>query len=312
MAAGGGWRGASAPAGAVPGGLLFMAASAFWFSLMSLLVKVAGQRLPFQEVVLARAAISLALSWIALRRAGRRPWGRRRRLLVLRGMLGFLALSCFYYALVHLPLADATVIQYTNPVFTAVIAAFALRERLGGREAACVGASLVGVVLVARPAFLFGGGGLEPAAVVVALVGAVLSAAAYVTVRKLGETEHPLVIVFYFALVSTVGALPATVPVALWPTTPEWLILLGVGVTTQLGQVYLTRGLQRERAGRAMAVAYLQIVFAGAWGILFFRELPDAWGLAGAALVVGSIALLGSGRSGPEKGGAPREAGPAR
>jgi drug/metabolite transporter (DMT)-like permease len=81
-------------------------------------------------------------------------------------------------------------------------------------------------------------------------------------------------------------------PGLLSPTRMEWLVLLGIGVATQLGQMALTNGLRLERAGPATATAYLQIVFAGIWGILFFAEIPD-WGtLAGAALIVGSTLAL--------------------
>lgn len=270
-----------------------MAYGAFWFSLMSLLVKTAGQRLPSMEIVLARAVVSLVLSYGLLRRAGVPIWGTNRRLLVLRGVLGFAALACFYYALVHLPLAEATVIQYTNPVFTALLAAWLLRERFGVWEGACVAASLAGVLLIARPGFLFGGAGaLEPVTVAIALAGALFSAGAYVTVRRLGRSEHPLVIVFYFPLVTVPATLPLVAPVWVWPRGWEWLVLLGVGVTTQIAQVYMTKGLQQVPAGRATAVGYLQIVFAGVWGALFFREYPDGWSVAGAALIVGGTLAL--------------------
>lgn len=275
-----------------------MAASAFFFSVMSVLVKLAGRRLPSQEIVLARSAISMGLSLWMLRRAGVSPWGRRRGLLLVRGVLGFAALSCFFYALVHLPLADATVIQYTNPAFTALIAVWALGERIGVREGVAVLASLTGVVLIARPSFLFDGAApLDPLAVGVALAGAVLSAAAYVTVRRLGASEHPLVIVFYFAWISTVGSVPLALPSALWPTPVEWALLLGVGIATQLGQVYLTNGLRLERAGRAMTAAYLQILFAAAWGVAFFDEVPGRWSAAGALLIIGGTYLVARGQA---------------
>lgn len=277
----------------IPPGLRYMAASAFFFSLMYLLVKVAGRRLPSQEVVLARAVITAALSYAALRGAGVAALGTKRKLLLLRGVLGFVALSCTYYAAVHLPLAEATVIQYTNPIFTALGAAWLLRERMGGREAACVVGSLVGVVLVAQPSLLFGSGArLDPFAAAVALVGALLSASAYVVVRKIGEAEHPLVIVYYLALVSAVGSLPVLATSAVWPRPWEWLLLLGVGLTTQAAQVYMTRGLQLERAGRATSIGYLQIVLAALWGIVFFGEIPDRWSVAGASLIIGSTLAL--------------------
>jgi drug/metabolite transporter (DMT)-like permease len=288
-----------------PLGMRYMVGAALAFSVMSLLVKVAGQRLPSQEMVMVRAVITMALSVWGIRHAGVRPWGTpgKRGLLVVRGIFGFLALTCFYHSIVNLPLADATVIQYTNPVWAGLLAVPFLNERLRRREVLSVLVSMAGVALVMRPSFIFGHGvGLNPATVMIGLLGAMSSGVAYVTVRKLGATEHPTVIVFYFSLVSVFAAVPTALPGALWPTPLEWLVLLGVGVTTQLGQIALTHGLRLERAGRATATAYLQIVFAALWGILFFAEVPD-WGtFLGAALIVGSTLALarrggGSGRS---------------
>ncbi|HSM37193.1 MAG TPA: DMT family transporter, partial [Longimicrobiales bacterium] len=227
-----------------------------------------------------------------LRQAGLSWRGNRRGLLLLRGALGFVALTSFYYAVVHLPLADATVIQYTNPVFAALIAAAALGERLRAREAALVLISLVGVFLAARPGFLFGGAALPLLPVAVGLLGAIFSAAAYVTVRKLGETDHTMVIVFYFSAVATVGAIPLAAGSALWPTPREWLVLVGVGIATQLGQVFMTIGLRKEKAGRATAASYLAIVFSALWGFLFFGEVPSSWLVAGAAIIVAATVSL--------------------
>ncbi|HEX2167904.1 MAG TPA: DMT family transporter [Longimicrobiales bacterium] len=276
-----------------PRGLRYMVTGAFFFSVMSLLVKLAGQRVPSQEIVLFRSLIMAVLSFVALRRRGIPLAGKRRGLLLLRGLLGFSALSCFYYAIVHLPLADATVIQYTNPAFAAVFAVFVLGERMRGREIACVALSIAGVLLIARPEVLFGrDGGLDTVAVSVALLGAILSAAAYVTVRKLAG-EHHLVVIFYFAVISSLGAIPGTAMNFTRPGALELLLLLAVGVTTQLGQIFMTRGLHLERAGRATAASLVQIVFAGVWGAIFFSQLPGPFGLAGAGLVIASVLLLG-------------------
>ncbi len=200
--------------------------------------------------------------------------------------------------MVHLPLADATVIQYTNPVFTALLAAVFLAEPIGGRESVAVVASLIGLLAIARPSFLFpsAAGGLDPLAVGVALTGAILSAAAYVTVRKLGRTEHPLVIVHYFAMIVVLGSLPVAATILKWPTPVEWIGLIGIGVTTHIAQVYMTRGLALEPAGRAMAVGYIQIVFAAVLGALVFAEFPDVPGVFGATLIVLSTLWLGRAR----------------
>ncbi len=280
----------SVPPGAArpPSGLRYMVLAAFAFSLMSLLVKLAGQRLPGAEMVLARSVIALVITRAMLHRAKVSPWGHRKGLLLLRGLIGFFGLLCFFYAIPRLPLADVTVIQYTNPVFTALLAALFLKETLRRGEVLGLALSLAGVVLVAQPSFLFGraSSGLDLGAVGVALFGAVFAAAAYTLVRKLRETDHYLVVVFYFPLVSTPASLAVMAPVALWPTPLEWLMLLGIGLFTQIGQVYLTKGLHLEKAGRALSLSYVQIVFAALWGFLFFHEVPGLLSLVGALLVV--------------------------
>ena len=281
------------------GGLHYMVGAAFFFSLMSVIVKVAGQRLPTAEIVFARSAVVLILAVFLVRRARVAMWGNRKSLLILRGVAGFGALFCFFYAVPRLPLADITVIHFTNPVFTALIASLFLNETIGRREALGLVVCLIGVALVAQPAFLFGQGAknLDLFVVSVALTASFLSSVAYATVRKLRETDHYLVVVFYFPLISTPASIPLLVGRVVWPTNIEWLLLAGVGIVTLIAQVFLTKGLHREKAGRAMSMSYVQVVFAAVWGILFFKEVPNLLGIAGAVLIFGGI-LLVAGASG--------------
>lgn len=269
-------------------GLWYMVATALAFSLMSVFVKRAGRGLPSQEIVLVRSAVTLGYSWALVRWRGVPLWGNHKGWLTLRGLFGFSALSCFFLALTKLPLADATVIHYTNPALTAGLAALFLGEQINRETSVGIALSLAGVALVAQPAFLFGeAADYSLLYVGIALLGALFSASAYVTVRHLREDEHALTIVFYFPLVATLASLPTALPTAEWPTPLEWLLLVvGVAGFAQLGQIFLTHGLYRERAGRAMSVSYLQIVFAGAWGLLFFGEVPDWTSVGGAALVI--------------------------
>ncbi len=280
-------------------GFLYMAESALAFAVMGALAKAAGQRLPVGEIVLARALVSLVLSLATLRRAGVDPLGTRRLRLLARGAIGALGLACVFYAVTRLPLAEATVIQYLHPVFTAVLAALLLRERAGAGLALSLALGAAGVLAVARPALLFGGAAapLPPLALAAAVAGAFLSACAYVAVRHLSATEHPVVIVFYFAWVAVAGALPFAVHSLVWPEGSEWLLLLGVGVTAQVGQVAMTRGLRLEPAGRATALSYLQVLFAAALGALFFGEIPGPWTALGALLILGgTFAAIRDGR----------------
>ena len=272
-------------------GVRAAAIGAFWFSVMGLLVKLAGRRLGSMEIVLFRGVITLALSWWYLKRAGLSPWGTDRKLLLLRGTTGSVALMCFFASIVNLPLGEATLIQNMNPVFATLLAAAFLKEHFGAAEIVCLLASLVGVVLIAHPTFLFGASvdPVDPLDIIVALGGAFFSGCSYVLVRRMRTSDHPLVIVFYLPLMSVPLSLPFALAEWQWPTPVEWLLLLGVGMTTQLAQVSMTRGLQLERTARATTVGYLQVAFAVVWGLIVLGEVPDVWTLTGAVIIIGSI-----------------------
>ena len=263
-------------------GVLYMAASAMGFSAMSVLVKIASPRMPTGQLVLARAVVTLILSYAMVKRAQLSPWGTQKRGLVLRGVLGFAGLTFYYAALAHLPLADATTIQNTTPLVTALLAWWILREPVGWSTAFAIACGIGGVLLIVHPR----GAGTDPVGFLFAIGAAAASSVAYVTVRQLARTEHPLVIVFYFPLVATPLAIPWAVADWVTPQPIDWLLLVAIGVATQVGQVFLTLGLSVERAGKATSVGYLQVVFAMLWQLFLFDDPPPLASVAGAALIV--------------------------
>jgi drug/metabolite transporter (DMT)-like permease len=270
-------------------GLQQMALAAFWFSLMSVLVRTGAQQgLSVPQLVLARAAVTLVISLLWLRWAGVSLRGQRPALLLLRGLTGTLALACFYASLAILPLGEATIIQYTNPLLTALLAAWLLQERFESGQRLATAGCVLGLVLVARPAWLFGSDGpLIPWwALAIALTGSTMSALSYLLVRRLRTTDHPLVIVAWFPLV----AFPLSIPAALgtWtpPTAAQWILMVCIGIATQLGQVHMTRALHLETAARATGMSYLQIVLAMGWGVIWFGEPIRGSSLAGGTLIV--------------------------
>jgi drug/metabolite transporter (DMT)-like permease len=269
-------------------GVLYMATSAFGFSAMAVLVKVASPRLPVGEIVFARALITLGLSLAMVRRAGLSPWGTQRLSLMFRGFLGFGGLAGYYIALSRLPLADTTVLQNATPVLTSVLAWKLLDERIGWPTAVALVCGIAGVALVVRPS----GDGLDPTGVAASLGGVTCSSIAYVTVRRLSRTEHPLVIVTYFPLVATPLALPWMLASFVVPTPLDCLLLVALAASTQLGQVFLTMALSIERAGRVTSLNYLQVPFALLWQLAVFGELPTPWTLAGAGLILGGTLLV--------------------
>ena len=269
----------------------FMLISALGFALMSALVKEAGQLgIPLLQIIFVRAVISVALSLADIYRAGVHPLGHRRVLLIGRGLSGFLALTGVFYALLHLSMAQATILQYLHPVFTALLAFMFLAERPTAATVACIMLSLLGLVCMVMP-FWEGEAG-TPASlwpVMAGLGGALGSGIAYTLVRKLVATEHPSVIVLYFPLVCVPGTLLLGGADFVWPTATGWWVLLGVGCFTQIGQLALTKAMQRDAASRVTSLSYVQIIFAAVLGWWIFGEMPTQ-----ATLLGGGLILLGA------------------
>lgn len=276
-------------------GVRFMLVGAFWFSVMSVLVKIAGRRLPSMELVFFRGLLTLAMSYAIVKRAGIQPvLGVNRHLLLQRGVLGAAALACFLFSLTHLPLGEATLIQYMNPIFAIMVAHWWFGERMGRGEWIALGASLIGVLLITRPALLFGGAasGIHPGHALIALMGAAFSGSAYATIRRMPD-ERPEVVVLYLPLMSVPMSLPFIATNWHAPTWEEWVLLVGIGIATQLAQTSMTRGLQIEKTARATMVGYVQIIFAGTWGALLFGEAITWWTVTGAAIVLtGMLSLV--------------------
>ncbi|WP_094548546.1 DMT family transporter [Rubricoccus marinus] len=281
-------------AAGIPIGAWYMVMAGLAFSIMNALVKAVSAELPTMEIVFARTVLMGVFTLAMLRREGVSPIGHNHRLLFARGAIGATALSLLYFALGRIPLGDATTIHYTAPVYTALTAAFFLRERIGKWVVLGTLVSLTGVVMIAQPQFLFGGDGLDPLAVGAAVAASILAGSVYTVVRKLRETDHPLVVVLSLAWVGAIGSLPFALFGGWTVPTPEaWMLLLAIGVTTQIGQVGLTKSLHALPAGQASAIGYVQILFAFVLGVVFFDTIPNGWSLAGAGLVLVSVLLLG-------------------
>ncbi|EIT7142646.1 DMT family transporter [Vibrio vulnificus] len=273
---------------AFPLGVRYMILSALGFALMSASVKyVSVHGIPLFEIVAARALVSLIISYLDVKRKGISVWGNNKRWLFARGAVGTLALMCVYYAVTALPLAEATILQYVHPVFTALLAVLFLKERVQPATLACIVLCLLGVFTMVYPSFDASGvGELPMLSVGIALLGAFGSSIAYVIVRKLSRTEDSSVIIFYFPLV----ALPVSAMLIgddfVVPDVALILALILVGIFTQIGQFGLTKAMQTQTAGNASAYSYVQIVFSALLGVVLFNEVPSIWTLLGGSLIV--------------------------
>ena len=115
-----------------------------------------------------------------------------------------------------------------------------------------------------------------------------MTSLAYICVRRLSKTEHPLVIIHYFPLISVPFTLPFIWNKAVTPQGSEWVWLLGIGFFTQLGQLGITKGLSLIPASRACSINYSQVLFATFWGMIIFSEQINQY------ITIGALCILGA------------------
>ncbi len=271
---------------------IFLAiSSAFWFSIANTFVRLLGGSLPSVEILLGRSLIGLGLCFMAFGKTGF-DFGKNKKLLLIRGTTGFIALFCTIYAITHLPIADAITLFYTNPVFALLLGIIFLRERPDILAFFCVLMSILGVLLITRPGFLFTNSNLDTFSTLVALIAALFSAAAYVTVHAIKGRENPITVVAYLYLVSAPAAFFLSLPVWVWPTWQDLGYLLAIGCFTQFGQIALVKALSKEQAGIVTAVGTIQVPFVTVIGIVFFQETPVLLTICGTILIVAGAVIL--------------------
>lgn len=266
-------------------GILYMLLASFFFALMAVCVKLLP-RLPVPELIFFRALISATLCLWGLWRLRISPIGNQRTLLLLRGLAGVVALAQGYWLLQQIPLAAASTLTRLSPIFTALIGIWFVRERVSPAQLGLFGLSFIGVMLIQGFDYR-----ISPLHLVVGITASFSMGLAYNCVRKLGHTEHPLVIIFYFPLV----CLPVT---GLWsalvwvnPTGIEWLWLLLLGLTTQGGQYCMTKAYQHAMISRVAIFSYTEVLFAIALGLALFNESFNLMTYLGMLLVLVGVVL---------------------
>lgn len=250
-------------------GVWLMLMASLSFGLMNVSVKFVHQ-MPVSEVVFFRAVVQILLSVVILLQLKQSPWGKNPKLLGLRGLFGSIGLFCYFYTLQVMPLGNAIVIHYLSPILTTLVAVALGDEKNHPLSYLFFAICLMGVVVVNGVSQ-----DVTIAGVLAGLGGALFSAFAYNTIRRLKNLENPNVVVFYFPLI--------TLPLSLlvgglyddawrWPVGIEWIWLLMTGVTTQLGQFFMTRAYQSDKASNVSAISYAGILWGAGFGVFLFGE----------------------------------------
>ncbi|RJG14613.1 DMT family transporter [Pseudomonas cavernicola] len=262
-------------------GAALLALSALLFSLMGVGIREVSSSVNNESVVFFRNLIGVLLFLPLILFRGIRPLKTQcLKSHLWRTTYGLAAMYCFFYAIAHLPLADAMLFTYSAPVFTPLIAWWWLKEPLTKRMLLTTSVGLIGVLLVAKPS-----AALLDSQVLIGVAASILAAFAFVSIREMSDTEPAFRIVFYFSLFSAlISALPLT-----WswqPLQPHDLgLLLIIGLLATTSQIIMSKAYSLAPPGLIGPFAYLAIVFAGIIAWLRWGEAPDLTSLLGASLI---------------------------
>ncbi len=267
-------------------GILYIVLSGLSFLVVNFLVKIMGtgpeqlllpgtQKIPAHELVLARSIISFIISFAILKNRGLSILGNNRKWLLVRGTSGMIALTIFFYSIHYLPLAIASTVQYLAPVFTVVFALLFLKEKVLKLQWLFIIIAFIGVALISFNNLLSDGKSevlINYTWLGLGIVSAAFSGIAYAAIVKLKATDTPMNIVIYFPMLS--------IPImSLWclfdfvlPKGKEWLILIIIGIFTQIAQVLLTKALHEDKASVITPFQYLGAIYAAFVGYFVFDE----------------------------------------
>ncbi len=272
-------------------GAFYIVAAELMFACMGASIRHVSGEMNNGMVVFARNLVGLMLVAGIVSRPGLRTLRTSvPHLHLLRGTAGLGAMYCFFYAIAHMPLANAMLLKLSAPLFIPLVALFWLDERFTWHVVAALVIGFAGVLLILLPDF----DQMAPVAMI-ALLGGALAAVAKVTVRRLSASEPASRTVFYF---SAIGSAVSAGPLLWFWQTPsfeqmKWLAVLGCFATA--GQLLLTRGMGCAPAARLGPFAFFSVVFGAVLGWVFWQEVLSWATVAGTLLVMLSALLVGRG-----------------
>ena len=262
-------------------GAMYMVGSGLLFAGMGIAVKYASASLSNETIVFFRSAAGLvAILPLAFHRGLPALRTEHLGLHAIRGLAGLAAMYCFFFAIAHLPLAEAVLFNYATPLFVPFIAFLWLRERFTAKLWVFIAVGFVGIALILKPTPAT----FNPVSLI-GLSAGMLAAFAMTTIRRLTRTEPSFRIVFYFAVVST--AISAVPLLWAWETPPAalWAVLIAMGILGTGAQLLLTRAYALAPAAMVGPFTYSTVAFAALFGAVLWQERLDPMAVLGIALV---------------------------
>ncbi|MBM1106027.1 DMT family transporter [Aurantibacter crassamenti] len=262
-----------------------MIVSTFSFALMNVSVKYLD-RIPSFQIVLFRCLGSFVLATTFIIIKGIPILGNKRRLMMLRAVVGLIAMTLYFLSLKHLPVGTAVSLRYIAPIFAAIFAVFILKEKLKKVQWLFFLVAFAGVLVLKGFDSNINSTGLG-----LILTASVFSGMVYVILRKIGKADHPLVVVNYFMFVGTLVGGILAISVWIQPEGIEWLFLLLLGVFGFMGQLYMTRAFQIAQTNLVAPLKYIEVVFTISIGVLWFNEVYTFYSFIGLIMIISALIL---------------------
>ncbi|WP_262510026.1 DMT family transporter [Olleya aquimaris] len=263
----------------------FMIISALAFTLLNVGVKYLGKFNVYQ-IVFFRALGSLFFTFPFLLKNKISFIGNKVKLLVARSIVGLIAMTMFFASIKLLPTGTAVSIRYIAPIFAALFALFLLKERIKPIQWLFFIAAFCGVLMLK---------GLETnvdsLGFVFALISALFTGLVFIIIRRIGNQDHPMVIVNYFMVTSFIIAGILSIKYWIQPIGIEWVALLSLGVFGYFGQIYMTKALQTSETRLVAPLKYIEVVFTMLAGVIWFTEDYTIVTILGMILIITSLVL---------------------
>jgi len=263
-------------------GALWMVLAACLLGVLSLLVRnISADLHPFQIAFFRNLAqLLLMIPWLVVAGLGvlrtRRSWAHVRR-----SVFGICAMLTWFSVLTMMPIAEATAISFSAPLFTTAGAALFLREQVGLRRWLATGAGFLGVLVILRP----GLNAVGPPQLL-ALLAAALIAGAILSNKSLARTEPPNAMVMWMGVYMSLFSIGPAVPVWVWPSAPVWGWLLILGLVATAAHLAINRAFGAADASFIAPFGFVQIPFVAGVGFIAYGEVPDVWTWVGSAIIV--------------------------
>ena len=265
--------------------VFFILISSFSFSVMQLCVKLSGTTIPLMQQMFFRNLITLFLATFIILRENGSFFGKRenRKYLFLRSFFGFTSVSGYFYATNHMYLTDASIIQYSSPIFISIFTAILLRKRPANAKIISICVAFFGAMLVVKPKF-----NSESIPAMISLISSMFTAMSHMALTVANKYEKPYTIVFFFSLFSTLCSLPFMMMNFVFPDLREALLLFCIGVFAGLSQIFLTYGYKNAPASKVSIYSYTGVIFSSFYSVTIFGKMIGLFSIIGIILIFSS------------------------